>query len=814
MNGRLHLRLTPRLTLIFVLFAAVLLVFVGVLAYYSGRSGLETATISTLLSESVEKEAALDDWIQERQSDLAMLAASPAILENVIALIHAQTDSTKAQAARNQLVAELRFTTVGETNFLAVFVMAPETGKVIAATDSDMEGTYREDQPFFINGKRDAYTQNPYYVLSLQRPVMTLAIPFQDKNGRLLAVLAGHLDLNDLNPIITRRTGLLQTDDAFLVNTENLFVTQPRLLADPVVLQRGVHTEAVKRCLDGNRGVLFGTDYRNVAAIIAYRWLAERQLCLIVKMDQSEAILSVQAFGTALVASGGVALAAASLLGIGLARTITRPILALKTEVIRFGQGETKTRFSDLSEDEIGTLAHEFNMMANAIAEKETILINYTNELEQRVVERTAQLTFLADASRLLSESFDYADRLKQVTQVAVPHIADWCAVDILGKNGMLQRLAVVHTDPKKVELAYELQRRYPPDPNAPRGAYHVLRTGKSEFYPNIPDEMLVVAAPSEEILTLLRGLGMKSAMTVPLLAHGQVLGVLSLVTAESGRYYNENDLALAEDLARRAALLIDNSRLYHEAQQLNVELEKRVTERTTQLEASNRELEAFSYSVSHDLRAPLRAIDGFSRILLRDFASQLPEAAQRYLNLIRDSSQQMGTLIDDLLRFSRLSRQSLNRERVNPVSMIQLVIEELSGDQSNRQFEVTVGNLPECQADPALLKQVFVNLLSNALKFTRQRNVARIEVDYEQANGEIIYKIKDNGAGFDMAYADKLFGVFQRLHHVDEYPGTGVGLAIVQRIVYRHGGRIWAEAEVDQGATFYFTLEGEGSYD
>lgn len=263
--------------------------------------------------------------------------------------------------------------------------------------------------------------------------------------------------------------------------------------------------------------------------------------------------------------------------------------------------------------------------------------------------------------------------------------------------------------------------------------------------------------------------------------------------------------LAIADQLA----IAIQNADLYQRVLHQAAELERRVVERTTQLEASNKELEAFTYSVSHDLRAPLRAIDGFSRILLRDYAEQLPDAAKRYLNLIRDNSQKMGQLIDDLLTFSRLNRQSINRQPIDLARMVHSVLEELSVEQNNRQIEFVLGDLPPCQADPALLKQILANLISNALKFTGQREVAHIEVNYQKSDNELIYYIKDDGAGFDMAYADKLFGVFQRLHRADEYPGTGVGLAIVQRIVHRHGGRVWAEAEVDKGATFYFTLEG-----
>jgi hypothetical protein len=243
-----------------------------------------------------------------------------------------------------------------------------------------------------------------------------------------------------------------------------------------------------------------------------------------------------------------------------------------------------------------------------------------------------------------------------------------------------------------------------------------------------------------------------------------------------------------------------------------NAILAERVRQRTRELEqanrelgAANKELEAFSYSVSHDLRAPLRHIDGFSNLLVENYGAQLPEDAQRLLQKVRDGARRLDQLINDLLNFSRLSRQALVKRSVSMTRLVEEVWEELEHD--GRAIDFRLGPLPDCQGDPSLLKQVWVNLISNALKFTRKRDPAIIEVEARVKEGEVIYSVRDNGAGFDMAYASKLFGVFQRLHRADQFEGTGVGLSIVQRIVQRHGGRIWAEAEPEKGARFLFTL-------
>ena len=242
--------------------------------------------------------------------------------------------------------------------------------------------------------------------------------------------------------------------------------------------------------------------------------------------------------------------------------------------------------------------------------------------------------------------------------------------------------------------------------------------------------------------------------------------------------------------------------------------LEQQVAHLTAQLAETNQELEAFSYSVSHDLRAPLRAMAGFSRILIEEHGQILPDEARPYLELLQENALQMGDLVDALLALSRVGRQPLNKQPIDLAMLVQQVLDDLEPKRVGRRIQITIGDLPVCEADPALLKQVLVNLFSNAFKFTRSREVAIIEIGVRHDDaGRRVYFIKDNGAGFNMRYAGKLFGVFQRPHRADIYEGIGVGLAIAQRIIRRHGGNIWAEAEVGLGATFHFTL-GQDSHD
>jgi PAS domain S-box-containing protein len=248
------------------------------------------------------------------------------------------------------------------------------------------------------------------------------------------------------------------------------------------------------------------------------------------------------------------------------------------------------------------------------------------------------------------------------------------------------------------------------------------------------------------------------------------------------------------------------------EIRQLNVSLEQRVRDRTAELEAANNELEAFSYSVSHDLRAPLRAIDGFTRILADEYAAHLDTEGKRLCSVVRENAKSMAQLIDDLLAFSRLGRAEMNLSRIDMGAMANAVFHELTTPESRGRIDFQVGVLPPASADPTLMRQVWMNLLSNAIKFSSRRERIVIEVSARQSQGETVYAVQDHGAGFEMQYAGKLFGVFQRLHSASEFEGTGVGLALVQRVIRRHGGRVWAKGEPDKGATFYFALQERGA--
>jgi light-regulated signal transduction histidine kinase (bacteriophytochrome) len=288
----------------------------------------------------------------------------------------------------------------------------------------------------------------------------------------------------------------------------------------------------------------------------------------------------------------------------------------------------------------------------------------------------------------------------------------------------------------------------------------------------------------------------------IPIATEQQTWGVL-LVIRRGYPLFAMDDLNLLMLLAEESAGILNYALLVNEQQRLIGQLRQQ----TSQLEAANQELEAFSYSVSHDLRAPLRSLDGFSQLLLEEYHDQLAGEGQDYVRRIQAASERMGQLIEDLLRLARVTQVEMRSEAVNLDELVRTIATELQWQEPTRQVTFVVADHLTVQGDEHLLRAALENLLNNAWKFTGKRSQARIEFGVLEQDGQPIYFVRDNGVGFNMAYADKLFNTFQRLHSATEFPGSGIGLATVRRIIQRHGGRIWAESSAEQGTTFYFTL-------
>ncbi|MBM4278483.1 MAG: HAMP domain-containing protein [Deltaproteobacteria bacterium] len=604
------MKLAPKLTILFLLLSILPTAIVGYLAYENGRRTIVQETIGHLVSINIFKNNELKRWIENNKSSIEELAQRPLVRQYASVLVKHDIPDHAYRKAKGSIVEDHLKPRLKYGGFFELFLICPRHGLILASSDEKQEGKQRDTYSYFIEGKSHTYIQGVYYSPALEQSAMTMSTPIKDQQGNLLGVLAGLLDLGELSKIIGLQTEKSQTEDTYLVNTFNFFVTEPRFGQD-YALKKAIRTEGVEAGLSGKDGVGFYKDYRGEPVIGAYKWLPEFNMCIITEIDQAEAFAPIVHLAWVIMGIASAISIAAGLLGLFFASTITRPVQKLAAGAEEIGGGNLEHRVGTASKDEIGRLSRTFDRMAESL------------------------------------------------------------------------KATMVSRD----------------------------------------------------------------------------------------------------------------------------ELEQRVRDRTAQLEAANKELEAFSYSVSHDLRAPLRAIDGFSRVILEDYTDKLDDEGKRYLNIIGSNTKKMGQLIDDLLLFSRLGRQELRASGIDMGKLAKAVSEELKLAVPERKLKFTINTLIPAQGDQAMIRQVFVNLLSNAVKFTRPKENSVIEVGGSNEGDENIYYVKDNGVGFDMQYVNKLFGVFQRLHSSEEFEGTGVGLAIVQRIIHRHGGRVWVEGKVNGGATFYFTL-------
>jgi PAS domain S-box-containing protein len=434
----------------------------------------------------------------------------------------------------------------------------------------------------------------------------------------------------------------------------------------------------------------------------------------------------------------------------------------------------------------------------NSHREVEEVLV-YVVDVTERVRLEQGQ-RFLSEASAVLASSLDYQTTLERVAQLAVPELADWCTVHMIEEDGSIEQIAVAHNDPVKLQWAQEIRHKYPLNPNEPRGAALTLRTGQSDILPNIPDELLVQAARDPEHLEILRQVGFRSVMSVSLRTQERILGVISFVSAESGRQYDSTDLELAEELARRASLAIDNAQLYRVAQLARAKAE-----------SANRVKDEFLAVLSHELRSPLNPILGWTK-MLRSHRLDATRTEQA-LETIERNAKLQAQLIEDLLDVSRIlqGKMTLNVAPVNLAATIEAAKEtvRLAAEAKNIHIQTALNPISgSVSGDKNRLQQVFWNLLSNAVKFTPSGG--RVEVRLEQLDTYAQIQVKDTGIGISPEFLPHVFEYFRQANSTTtrQFGGLGLGLAIVRQITELHGGTVWANSAGENlGATFTVRL-------
>lgn len=451
---------------------------------------------------------------------------------------------------------------------------------------------------------------------------------------------------------------------------------------------------------------------------------------------------------------------------------------------------------------------------------------------------------FLLEVTEELSKSLSYRETLETITNLCVPEVADWCSIDLLDHKGGFEQVALAHVNPAKVEMAREFRKRNPMRIDDPTGVPQAVRSGETEAYLHIDNAMLEAGIDDADTLQIMKSLQLHSIVVAPIHIKGKPAGAISFITSESGIYYTENDVQMVEDIASRISLAITNALLFEEVQaeldrsqkleralvEEKEALESRVKSRTRQLQEtnegleaeverrrsaeielqrSNQELQDFAYAASHDLQEPLRKIQAFGDILENEFSDQLGEGAE-YLSRMHAAAGRMSKLIEDLLAFSRVTTKQPEPSKIDLNDILDDVISDLENRIKTTNGTVHVDELPVVLADPTHMRQLFQNLIGNALKFHREGVDPEVKVSCSTSKSDdSMYEIiiSDNGIGFDKKYAERIFGVFQRLHGRDSYEGTGIGLAICRKIVTRYGGTITAEGMSEKGTTFTINL-------
>lgn len=719
-------------------------------------------------------------------------------------------------------------------------------------------------RPSGFMGRPELAVSAPLFSMEDNRPigVLTGFIPFE----RLRSIFRPGVDA--LGGTSREAVPGYRSFDLYLVNSGKLMIT-PSWLTEGTVLVQRVDTDAVRACLlDQRNHSGFYADYRGMEVAGASFCMTNLGWVLLVEVDRDEALAPVRKLRLYAVAASMVIVALISALVLFFNLAI-RQLKALASASARIASGDYDVRVPVKSSDEIGVLSESFNSMAAEIKHRTEALAE-SEERFRSIMDNTTSVVYAKDPEcRYLFVNRRY-EELFGITSEKIRGKSDFdifpaataeafCANDLkalssdgplefeetaprpdgvhtyvsvkfrlTGADGRPYAVAGISTDITELKRSHEaLVKSEASLENAQRIAhlgnwdwdiirndlrwsdeiYRIFGVAPREFGATY-DAFLSFVHPDDRDFV---GNSVDAAINEkkPYSIDHRILlsdGTEKIVHEQGEVTYDQSGKPLK--MSGTVQDITERKMAEDEVRKLNAELEQRVAERTCQLEAANRELEAFSYSVAHDLKSPLRIISGFSMMLMKDYSDRLDVTGSDYLKRLHGASQRMGQLIDALLKLSRVMKTEMRSGRVYLSGMARTIAADLRKVQPERKAEVIITENLSATGDPGLLRVVMENLIGNAWKFTGSRELARIEVGSAgEKDGKTVFFVRDNGAGFDMKYADRLFSPFQRLHGEEEFPGTGIGLATVYRIIQRHGGEIWAEGQKDRGATFYFTL-------
>lgn len=802
-----------KLTMWFIAVSLIPLLFVSIIIYSQRVKQIRESAFEKLEAIRDLKEYSLNIWYNHLNSDLHNLSTINSLkklCDNTT--LHFTEDNT------SELIFE-RFNSFKKEfpNYSNLYVIDAKTSEVIVSTNINSIGTKVDKFPEYnaIMNASGNYNSNIYFSALENKNVMTFSFPLickGDVDEHLIGYLIGNIDPHiELYPLLLSREGLGETGETLIVNQNVIALNELRWYEDaPLKLQ--ITAKPAVLAAAGSTGTILSRDYRNERILAAYTYLPEQKWGFVCKQDLGEVKESVtdMLYQMILIFIG---IAGAAILGsVWLGRSYSGSIIAMDKVIASIRKGKYSDRVHLKTTDEFSTLGQAINDLARSTEER-AFLRNNLAKIAETILDQTT----IQDFAKSVVDQF---------TAICDAQVANFMILDennesfetiyTIGKGKEnFDKVSVAH--PKKAFITVINEKKAKNVTQIPKQCMYQINEPTNKFFPK---RLYLIPIISESNVVAIIGLAKSKVFPSRVIRVLQVSesllnsGYTSLMARERSRIFSEQLYRINQQLEERAEEIrkraeeIDRQRLVLEdttkkLQNKNEELEiqKKVIER------ANKDLESFSYSVSHDLRAPLRAIQGFSDILIEEYSDKLDSEGIRIAKVIHANTEKMNALIKDLLELSRVGRKARNVTDVNMKEMANSMYHEVIDKKTMKKIDIRIGNIPNIKGDTNLLRSVWGNLIGNAVKFSSTRDKIKINISSEKKDGMIIYSVKDNGVGFDKEYQDKLFGVFQRLHTDEEFEGTGVGLAIVKQIVNKHNGEIWAKSTLDKGSTFYFSL-------
>lgn len=868
------MRLSQKLALLLVILSLLIVAAVGYFAFVSSQKTIEDNTRNHVATISLLKEGQVNNWIDSNKISLQNIAKRPLINDLMAQLLETEANTEAYHAIYDNLYNNhLTQLTEDRLGFRELFILHPETGQIVVSSEVGHVGRFRENQPYFQAGQTTTFVQNPYYLLSEQRQIITIATPLFGTDGALVGVLAGNLNFDMVTEIMLQGFLNYQTGDSFLVNKFNFFVTESRF--DQITNEgRALHTVGVNDCLQGNTGTQIYENHAGTMVIGAYRWIAARELCLLTEVHEEEAFEPVIALRNNILLISSLIAAISAGIGLVAASTITTPIEHLVEGADVIGQGNLDHKVGTTARDEIGQLSRAFDMTVHNLKK----LTASRDELDQEVSIRVEIEEQLRQRERILALSLDAAgagvwkwdiptgemhwdikmerihglepgtfgktyeswqqfvhtDDIINVERAFNNALAGVKQLDttfrIICTNGEIRYvLAQAHvvkdtdgapiqmvginidiTERKESEQALELlsaslmERVKELQGLRDIGSYENENLSLHDYFKRIvkripqsmqyPEECVVAIRFEDQIYGDADVLELPSSLTKSIMVDGQKSGLLLVGYTKSLGFLPE-EMPHIHAIADRIGQYISRRRLAEELQ--------KTVER---LEASNQELQQFAYVASHDLQEPLRMVTSYLQLFEKRYKGQIDDKADQFIYFAVDGARRMRSLINDLLTFSRVSSRGKEFAATDFNGVLSATLQDLEVLITETNTSISSAPLPTIMADESQMRQLFLNLISNGIKFRRD-SPPEICVQAKCEDQHWVFSISDNGIGISPEYHEKIFVIFQRLHGHDEYEGTGIGLAVCKRIVERHGGTIWLESVQDEGTTFYFTI-------